>query len=419
MNRAERRRLDKERRKNKAPQAISYDDLLQQAMQLLQAGRISQADKLFTKLVASFPNDPTSLHFLGITKYQLCLYSEALKVLDKVLQVAPSYAEAHNSLGIVHLEQRSYEVALECFKKAIELKPDYANAYTNLGSALKELDKMSDAVSAFEAALKYNPKSTEAAYNLAATYLILDDADKALDISNQCLALEPYCQNANAYKAMALSRLKQKAEWRKLYNYDEMIQKVYLEVPSEFDSIESFNDKLEQEIRNHPTLTWEPLERVTHGGAVTKDILLQPSKVITAFEKSLRKAINHRIKNVRHDPNHPFLGRAPAQYRLTLIASILRAKGWHPPHIHESSWLSGVYYVRVPSEVDASSAEHAGWLQFGEPDYKMPENYTPDVTVVKPEEGAAVTFPSYFFHGTIPYAEDGERIGIAFDVYPL
>ena len=419
MNRAERRRLEKEKRKNKVAQPASFEELLQPAMHKLQVGDIKQADKLFHKLVTSFPNEPTSLHFAGITKYQLGAYADAELLLSKTVQVAPSYAEAHNSLGIVYLEQRNHESAYQCFKNAVDIKPDYANGYTNLGNALKALNRMSEAVSAFEAALNYNPQSTEAAYSLAATLLTLDKPQAALDVSNNCLVIDPYCQNANAYKAIALSRLNQKSEWSALYNFDEMIRRIHLEVPNDFVSLQDFNDKLEKEIRNHSTLTWEPLERVTHGGAVTKDMLLQPSKIIAAFEKTLRKAIDHQISKIKHESNHPFLNRVPARYRLTLIASILRAKGWHPPHIHESSWLSGVYYVRVPSAINDSSAEHAGWLQFGVPDCKMPENYTPDVTVTKPEEGLAVTFPSYFFHGTIPYAGDGERIGIAFDVYPL
>ena len=64
-----------------------------------------------------------------------------------------------------------------------------------------------------------------------------------------------------------------------------------MKIPKDYPSLENFNDNLEQEIRNHSTLTWEPLERVTHGGAVTKDMLLQPSKVIVDFEKTLMQGM--------------------------------------------------------------------------------------------------------------------------------
>lgn len=419
MNRAERRRLDKERRKNKVSQPVAIEDLLPNAMRALHAGEIDKADKLFAKLIALYPDEPSSLHFAGITKYQLGNYPEALQLLAKAVQVAPNYAEAHNSLGIVYLEQKNYESAHQCFTHAIELKPDYANSYVNLGSVLKELGNFDESVAAFNAALQYNPGSTEAAYKLASTYLALDEASKALEASNLCLTIDQHCQNANAYKAMALARLDKKEEWAELYNFEKLIQQVTLEVPNNFDSLESFNGQLEQDIRNHSSLSWEPLERVTHGGAVTKDMMLSPSKAIAKFEKSLRKAINQYIASINYESNHPFLNRAPSRYRLTLIASILQAKGWHPPHIHESSWLSGCYYVRVPEVVENAAADQSGWIQFGCPDYELPNSYVPETTARKPEEGTAVTFPSYFFHGTIPYAGDGERIGIAFDVHPL
>jgi hypothetical protein len=54
----------------------------------------------------------------------------------------------------------------------------------------------------------------------------------------------------------------------------------------------------------------------------------------------------------------------------------------------------------------------------GVPDYKLPEGFTPERRTVRPEPGLAVFFPSYVFHSTLPYEGEGERLGIAFDVYP-
>jgi len=419
MNRAERRRLKKINRKQKVAQSLEREEQIANEIRELQNGNFSKADRLFGKLIASNPYDPTALHFGGIAKYQLGSYSEALELLRRTTQAAPNYAEAHNSQGIVLLEQRDYKAARQCFNQAITLKPDYSNAYANLGSSLRGMSELSDACTAYQTALQQNPQHCEAAYNLAATLLVQNDPACALEAADCCLAIDPYCQNANAYKAIALSQLGRQLEWRDLYNFDEMIRKIYFETPSGFDTLEYFNSKLEQDIRNHPTLTWEPLERVTRGGAVTKDILLQPTKSIAAFEKVLRSAIDEHRNSLKINLKHPFFGRVPKNYRLTLVASILKAEGRHPPHIHESSWLSGVYYVRVPPVVNNASDGHAGWLEFGRPDYQLPKNFCPGITVRKPEEGAALLFPSYFFHGTIPFAGPDERIGIAFDVYPL
>lgn len=423
MNRAERRRLAKEGHKQKGEPHFIREELLSKAMRELQGGNLTKADQLFKKLIASNPDDPSALHFGGITKYQLGAYDKALALLSKATRVAPNYAEAYNSQGIVLQEQREYEKARQCFQQAVSLKGDYSNAYANLGNSLKNLGDYSQACAAYKTAIQLDSNNREATYNLAAAHLANNDPAAALEATDKCLLIDPYCQNASAYKAIALSQLKRESEWKQLYNFDEMIHKVNFKAPTDFDSLADFNQQLEQDVRNHPTLSWEPLERVTQGGAVTKDILIKPSKAITALKQILCSAIDEYKDKLPVDNKHPFYARSPKNYRLTFIASILKANGKHPPHIHESSWLSGVYYVDIPSVVnDISDDDHnhdmAGWLEFGKPDYVLPKGFTPNVTAIKPEEGAALFFPSYFFHGTIPFTGSEERIGIAFDVYP-
>ena len=131
-----------------------------------------------------------------------------------------------------------------------------------------------------------------------------------------------------------------------------------------------------------------------------------------------RQAIDALRDSLPDDPSHPFLSRKPKRYRLTVVASILREGGWHPTHTHEGAWLSGCYYVRTPSTLAEGDKGHAGWIEFGRPDCKLPEGFEPPLRAVMPEPGLAVFFPSYLFHGTIPFRGDEERIGIAFDVYP-
>lgn len=418
MNRAERRRLEKEYRKKKMLPPFEYEKYLQNAMQELKNGNLGQADQIFEKLVASNPKDPNALHFGGITKYQLGSYKKALALLNRAVLIAPEYAEVYNSQGIVLLEQREYEKACLSFERAISLKSEYSNAHANLGNSLKGLGELSKACTSYSTAIKIDPNNREAAYNLAAAHLANNNPTAALEAVEICLGIDPYCQNACAYKAIALLQLKHHEEWASLYNFDELIYKKQINLPNGYDTLKEFNLKLEHDIRTHPTLTWEPLERVTRGGAVTKDISINPSKSITAFKQMLGFAIDEYCNNLMQDSNHPFYARLPKRYRLTLIASILKANGKHPPHIHESSWLSGVYYVLVPSIVNESSDKHEGWLEFGRPDYQVHNDFEPVVTAIKPEEGTMLFFPSYFFHGTIPFKGSEERIGIAFDVYP-
>ena len=61
---------------------------------------------------------------------------------------------------------------------------------------------------------------------------------------------------------------------------------------------------------------------------------------------------------------------------------------------------------------------HDGWIEFGRPQSIYRTSASPRVKLVRPEEGLMVLFPSFFFHRTIPFEADAERICIAFDIIP-
>lgn len=95
----------------------------------------------------------------------------------------------------------------------------------------------------------------------------------------------------------------------------------------------------------------------------------------------------------------------------------LHAHGHHVNHIHPDGWLSSAYYVELPPQMDDST--HAGWIQFGQP----PIITSPALAAehfVKPEPGLLVLFPSWMWHGTVPFGggPDDTRLTIAFDVIP-
>ena len=204
----------------------------------------------------------------------------------------------------------------------------------------------------------------------------------------------------------------------RLYDFDRFVTRVSLAPPPGSGDIEAFNAALATAVREAPSLVWEPPNRVTRNGAVTQDLLAAPSPPIRNLERALRTAIDEYRETLTAEPESPFLARIPRRYRLTLIASILKAGGRHPPHIHESAWLSGVYYVSVPAQIGPGSEGHGGWLEFGRPDHDLPEGSTFRRVSHPPRAGTALLFPSYVFHGTLPFDGPGERIGIAFDAYP-
>ncbi|MDE2497476.1 MAG: hypothetical protein KGK35_06560, partial [Xanthomonadaceae bacterium] len=95
----------------------------------------------------------------------------------------------------------------------------------------------------------------------------------------------------------------------------------------------------------------------------------------------------------------------------------LRPHGYHFNHYHPEGWLSSACYIQIPQTLGTHGGE--GWLQFGEPAYPtMPP--LPAEYFVRPAPGLLVLFPSWFWHGTVPFsgAPGESRLTIAFDVVP-
>jgi hypothetical protein len=65
----------------------------------------------------------------------------------------------------------------------------------------------------------------------------------------------------------------------------------------------------------------------------------------------------------------------------------------------------------------AKGTDEAGFIQFGAPEEKLGLNLAP-VRTIRPVVGSLVLFPSYLWHGTIPFTSDQSRISVAFDIIP-
>ena len=85
-------------------------------------------------------------------------------------------------------------------------------------------------------------------------------------------------------------------------------------------------------------------------------------------------------------------------------------------HTHPLGWISSAYYVNVPREVSDSDA-HGGGIKFGEPDIDLGAAGEAS-RIIQPTAGRLVLFPSYMWHGTIPFESDEPRMTVAFDVVP-
>lgn len=160
----------------------------------------------------------------------------------------------------------------------------------------------------------------------------------------------------------------------------------------------------------------EYLDQSVRGGTQTDGPLF--SRIDPAI-RALRRAVVGAVQGYvarlpSPDPNHPLLGaRRDRRIRFAGSWSVrLRGAGFHASHVHPQGWISSALYVALPPE--SAGKSDSGWLQLSEPPPDLRTELNP-LALVKPEPGRLVLFPSWMWHGTIPFPE-GERLTVAFDV---
>jgi hypothetical protein len=203
-----------------------------------------------------------------------------------------------------------------------------------------------------------------------------------------------------------------------LNGYDTLVRIFELEPPQGFSGMDDFNAGLDAELnRLHPQ-NREFLGQSLRGGTQTPDDLFgMQLPLVQKLKQRIDEAVCRYIAGLRDNPAHPFLSRRRENFRYAgAWSSRLRDRGFHVNHIHPMGWISSCYYVAVPPAV-GDTATREGWIKFGEPQLELPLK-NPIRRAIQPAPGRLVLFPSYLWHGTIPFRDAAARTTIAFDVVP-
>ena len=176
-------------------------------------------------------------------------------------------------------------------------------------------------------------------------------------------------------------------------------------------------DRLAEVLRPLHATAGQYLDQSVRGGTQTDGPLL--SRIEPEIH-ALRAAIVGAVEKYRTqlpaiDPKHPTLKRPrDARVRFSGSWSVrLPGAGYHVNHVHPQGWISSAFYVALPDR-SADELPHTGWLKIGEPPAGLGVD-APPVQVIEPLAGRLVLFPSWMWHGTVPFAA-GERLTVAFDV---
>jgi tetratricopeptide (TPR) repeat protein len=372
-------------------------------------------------------------------------FDEALALLEETLRRQPGHAAAHtayNNLlfklgrdtdfltsfdrapknaqnltakaGLLYKTSR-IEEACALYAAALAEEPGNLEAAIGAAAALNHLKRSGEAMKPLERALKYHPRNGVLYQTMATTALQAGDPQKAAAMAEQSLRLLPVDQSGLAVLGTAW-RMMGDARDEMLNGYDELIGVFDLEPPDGFSSMADFNHELNAWLdRMHPR-TREPLEQSLRHGSQTRGYMFgQGHDLVERLGRRIGEAVLRYIAQTRPDARHPFRGRAVGGFRFKdSWSSRLRDCGFHVNHIHPGGWISSCYYVSVPDAVKDETAKQ-GWIKFGEPSFEVGLGMR---RAIQPVAGRLVLFPSYMWHGTIPFRSDAARTTIAFDAVP-
>ena len=265
------------------------------------------------------------------------------------------------------------------------------------------------------AALRLRPGDFSIMLNCAQALLTEGRYDDCHGLIQSALIQAP--NNQFLYALMATLQRKTAGNYQRLYDYENYIRTYDLTPPEGYENMATFNADLKKALDKQHRFQTAPLNQSLRGGTQTDlDLYYADDPIIQMFFAQLAEPIGDYMKHIGKGADHPLTRRNTGKYRINGAWSVrLAPNGHHVNHVHPMGWLSSSYYVDVPDIVADDAGRH-GWIKFGEPGIDGLD--LPAEKFIKPRAGRLVLFPSYMWHGTIPFAGEQSRLTLPFDVVP-
>jgi tetratricopeptide (TPR) repeat protein len=376
-------------------------------------GRHDQALAEMEAMLAKTPQDAGLHHGYNDLLYRLGREAEFLKSYDKA---PPSRALLLGKAFFLSHAKRG-EDAHAVYAQMLARDPADPVAAIGAANSLTMARRFDEAGTAFDHLLARQAGNAELFSCAAEAAVQAGDAQKAAWLCDRGLMREP--RNASCLAILSIaSRLLDDGRDEAINRYDTLVRSFDLEPPQGFSSMADFNHELNAQLdRLHPE-TREFINQSLRGGTQTPDQLFTADlPLVTRLKQRINEAVARYAAELGEDAAHPLLSRRTRDFGYAgSWSSRLRDCGFHVNHIHPMGWISSCYYVAVPDAAQDES-QRQGWIKFGEPSFEAGLK-DPIRRTVQPVPGRLVLFPSYMWHGTVPFRDAASRTTIAFDVVP-
>jgi len=421
------------------------------AVALNAANQPEEAERVARQTLSRTPPSATLHHTHARSLITLERFDQAEVALRECVRLAPRLAEAHNSLAqliwmrtgnIIEttcvldeaLERYEHDDALWATKAVLlqgagEARDAYAclaqraarpqappMLLIRAGLAALEFDPAT-ALGLAQRAMRAQPNNPTVRKLLCAAYLGVGEGAAALAECAVLLRATPDDQYLIAMHATAL-RLLHDPRYETLCDYNNMVLSQTLETPAGWSDLGSFLTDLTARLNalHNPHGHRLLYQSLREGTETTQDLSRSQDPVIQALFHSFAAPIA-RYRDTIGQGEDPLRRRNRGASRFNGSWSVrLHRAGYHTSHVHPRGWISSACYIQLP---DSMRAKHTGEgiLSFGAPGMITSPSLEAEWSL-QPEVGQLVLFPSYFWHGTLPFHSEQPRLTVAFDVVP-
>jgi len=163
--------------------------MINQAIELIQSGRIAEAEQCLRLYLERSPDNADALHYLGLLCHQTGRIDEAVALIGKAVERSPDTAFLRANFAEVLRLQGDLDAAERHARVAVRLAPEEPNFQFNLAMVLERRGRLAEALDAGQRALAGRPDWVEALSLDANLCFALERLDEAVEFSRRACVL--------------------------------------------------------------------------------------------------------------------------------------------------------------------------------------------------------------------------------------